>query len=111
MNQINGRAVTSLHVLEFTSNWTAQEPTLREVRLCDDHSRDVAAFVHTDISIVYKSSSSSRSIDCRSLVSVQLWYDDSPWQTIVIDSPRMKRNPKLQKLIRDLALPGHGNGK
>ncbi|MGA7561182.1 MAG: hypothetical protein WBV60_10190 [Terriglobales bacterium] len=111
VDQVEGRPVTSLHVLEFTSNWTAQETALLEVRLCDDHSRDLAAFVHADISIVYKLSSSSRSTGCQSFVSIQLWHDDTPWQTIVIDSPQVKRSPELQKVIRDLALPADSNGK
>jgi hypothetical protein len=105
VDQADGGPVTFLHVLEFTSNWTAQAPALLGVRLCGDYSRDLAASVHTNISIVYRLASSSRSTGCLSLVRVQPWHDDSPWQTIVIDSLRVKPSPKLQETIRDLALP------
>lgn len=108
-NHARGTPVTFLHILEFTSNWTPQEPSLLEVRLCGDYSRDLAGSVHTNISVVYRLASASRSTGCLSLVSVQPWRDYSPWQTIVMDTPRMKPNPKLQETIRDLALPADKN--
>jgi len=105
VDQAHGRPVTSLHILEFTSKWTAQEPALLEVRLCGDYSHDLAASVHTDISIVYRLTSPSRSTGCLSLVSVQPWRDDSPWQTIVTDSLHIKSSPRVQESIRNLVLP------
>jgi len=109
VDHAHGKAVTFLRILEFTSDWTPQEPTFLQVRLCGDYSRDLGASVHTNISVVYRLASSNRSVGCLSLVSVQPWHDGSHWQTIVIDSLRMKPSPKLQKAIRNLARPDERN--
>jgi len=98
------KPVTLLHILEFSTDRFPQEPDLTQLRLCGDHSPMLALAVHTNISVVYKLASSSRSTGCLSLISVRPWHDGGRWQTIVVDSIRMKQNLELEKAIEKFGM-------
>lgn len=101
----HGRPVTLLQVLEFTPNWTPLEPKLLRVPVCGDYSEDLTFLVHTNIRVVYRLASPSKSTGCLILLNIQPWRDDNRWQTIVFDSSRLSPNPKSGPEIQHPTFP------
>jgi len=101
------KPVTVIDILEFGRHEFSDPPEFLQVRLCGDYSQVLAPDVHTNVSVRYKLASSSRSIDCLSLMSLTPWEDEGRWHTIVVDPTGVKRNLQLRRAIRNL---GHHHG-
>jgi len=92
-----GKPTTVVHILDFKRDAFPQEPYFSQVRLCGDHSRELAVAVHTNIALVYGLASPSRSTDCLSLISVRPWQDDSKWQTVTFEFNSAKNHRALRR--------------
>ncbi len=101
----HGKRVSSVDILVFSSNWTPNAPVPQAVRLCGDYDRELMPLVHTNVSMVYKLASASLSTGCLSLVRIEPWRDQSPWQSIVIDSWPMKSGRVEKRAVHDLLPP------
>ena len=85
----NGKPITIIHILEFSTDLFPLEPTLVQVRLCGDQGALDAA-VHTNITLVYNAASHSRLTGCLSLISSDPFADGSQWQTVTSTSHTVK---------------------
>ena len=85
----NGKPITIIHILEFSTDLFPLEPTLVQVRLCGDQGALDAA-VHTNITLVYNPASHSRLTGCLSLISSDPFADGSQWQTVTSTSHTVK---------------------
>ena len=68
----NGKPITVIHILEFSTDLFPLEPNPLQVRLCGDQSALEAA-VHTNITLVYNPVSQSRLTGCLNLISSEPW--------------------------------------
>jgi hypothetical protein len=85
----NGKPITLIHILEFSTALFPLEPNLVQVRLCGDQ-RALDAAVHTNITLVYNPASHSRLTGCLSLISSDPFADGSQWQTVTSTSHTVK---------------------
>ena len=85
----NGKPITLIHMLEFSTDLFPLEPTLVQVRLCGDQGALDAA-VHTNITLVYNPASHSRLTGCLSMISSDPFADGSQWQTVTSTSHTVK---------------------
>ena len=85
----NGKPITLIRILEFSTDLFPLEPTLVQVRLCGDQ-RALDAAVHTNITLVYNPASHSRLTGCLSLISSDPFADGSQWQTVTSTSHTVK---------------------
>jgi len=85
----NGKPITIIHILEFSTDLFPLEPTLVQVRLCGDQGALDAA-VHTNITLVYNAASHSRLTGCLSLISSDPFADGSQSQTVTSTSHTVK---------------------
>ena len=85
----NGKPITLIRILEFSTDLFPLEPTLVHVRLCGDQ-RALDAAVHTNITLVYNPASHSRLTGCLSLISSDPFADGSQWQTVISTSHTVK---------------------
>ena len=59
-----------------------KEPVLLQIRLCGNQSSALYPLVHSNLAVVYNTSSRSRSTGCLPLVSAAPWQNSTPWRTI-----------------------------
>ena len=85
----NGKPITLIRILEFSTDLFPLEPNLVQVRLCGDQGALNAA-VHTNITLVYNPASHSRLTGCLSLISSDPFADGSQWQTVTSTSHTVK---------------------
>jgi hypothetical protein len=64
----NGKPITLIHILEFSTGLFPLEPALLQLRFCGEQ-RALNAAVHTNITLVYNPASQSRLTGCLSLLS------------------------------------------
>ena len=97
----NGKPITLIHILEFSTDRFPLEPNLLQVRLCGTHSALEAA-VHTNITLAYNPVSHSRLTGCLGLISNEPWRDSSRWQTVTFTPTTVKRSVRRDKSIQDI---------
>ena len=85
----NGKPITLIRILEFSTDLFPLEPNLVQVRLCGDQGALEAA-VHTNITLVYNAASHSRLTGCLSLISSDPFADGSQSQTVTSTSHTVK---------------------
>ena len=98
----NGRPITVIHILEFSTDVFPKEPNLSQVRLCGDQNGRLQPTVHTNITLVYNSESQSRLTGCLSLISCEPWQDSSKWQTVTFNSNNVERSKQRDKCIQGI---------
>ena len=98
----NGRPITVIHILQFSTDVFPQEPILLQVRLCGNHGHRLEPAVHTNITLVYNSVSHSRLTGCLRLISSKPWEDGSKWHTVTFTPRQMKRSRFLDNSIQGI---------
>jgi hypothetical protein len=101
----NGRALTVIHILEFSTDVPFQEPDLLEVRLCGDQGAGLEPAVHTNIRLVYNPASQSRLTGCLTLITSEPWQDSPLAQSVTFNS-----NPGKRSIQLDQSIQGTTNG-
>ena len=98
----NGKPITVIHMLEFSTDLFLQEPTLLELRLCGDQRSTLEAVLHTNITLVYRLASQSRLTGCHDSLSSEPWQDGSKWETVTFTPKTIKRSPHLDKFFQNI---------
>jgi hypothetical protein len=98
----NGTPITVIHILEFSTDVFLKEPTLLQLRLCEDQSGRLEPAVHTNITLVYNLASHNRLTGCLGLISSEPWQHSSTGQTLTFNPNKVKRSRQLDKSIQSI---------